>query len=79
MIADWAERTHLHEPNLGMLTYIRYWLDAVIEGGQARYAGAEQLRPVLGIYFDLLWETDEHPYGHEPELLLEWFQMDRET
>lgn len=36
------------------------WLTAKAAGGS--YAGADALEPVLTIYFDVLWEAEEHPY-----------------
>ena len=91
MIADWAHvkgTFGYEQAETEMLRLVRDWINAMIgahEGDHTAeswlyaYAGAEELRPVLGIYFDTLWELDRHPYEHEVELLLEWYGLDRGT
>lgn len=91
-VADWAEaRNEVLGYSAGenrMLSLVRDWLDAIIRAhGEDHdadpwsyaYAGADELKPVLRLYFDTLWELDRHPYGYEgtPVLLLEWFDKDR--
>ena len=36
------------------------------------YGGCEELEPILGLYFDVLWERGEHPYYGEESELAEW-------
>lgn len=88
MIAEWAEvqdRVLGYEAgDVEMLRLVREWLDAIIRAhGEDHtadpwnyaYAGAEELEPVLRVYFDALWEVNRHPYGYEgtPVMLIEDF------
>ena len=42
-----------------VLDLTRKWID---ECGMGPYTGCDQLAPILAIYFDVLWEQNEHPY-----------------
>ena len=58
-ILEWTERAgDPKDPE--MWADVRAWLDAMAGGG--RYAGADELMPVLVRCFDLLWSAGEHPY-----------------
>jgi hypothetical protein len=71
MIADWTERVDVpwEGPMMGL---VARWVTVVSEG-EGWYAGADELVPVLTIYFDFLWDRGEHPY-FEPDELREWYE-----
>lgn len=93
MIAEWAELvTPLADQSdaVGMLALVGEWLGAIVrihsedhtsEPWLYSYAGAEELEPVLRVYFDALWEVNRHPYGYEgtPVMLVEDYLEDQQA
>lgn len=53
------------------------WLNVVLDSAFARYGGAEQLEPILRLYFDALWEINRHPYEpDDPEEMMQDYLHD---
>lgn len=78
-IADWFESLRPNYPEEDVLREIITWVEALADEPGGRYAGAEQLQPVLARYFDFLMESGQHPYEHTPEELLSWYLEDKES
>lgn len=78
-IADWLDAIYPAKLDPDAMIEIADWVRACAEGD--RYSGANELVPVLGRYFDWLWETGEHPYSEVSDLTeheLAWFLEDQE-
>lgn len=76
MIANWLEGIHPEYLGSEALDEIAAWVSALASEPGSSYGGADQLVPVLGRYFDWLWEMGDHPYSEVSEIdqyELQWF------